>query len=167
MWGCWSFRHPIFARGSSRWPGVAASYILLVTYEVVWLGGDSFFPELSSRLFAMPYAEKVFKADGFYFYLVCLLLAWGWAYAKYWRFAWGETIPRKKRFFVISAMGLTALVIAVLLMRYKYLVVFFAVPFSVVIARFSRWLRLRSVRRCGGTWWWWRAWDCCFSSKTM
>ena len=116
--------------------GVAASYILLVTYEVVWLGGDSFFPELSSRLFAMPYTEKVFKADGFYFYLVCLLLAWGWAYAKYWRFAWGETIPRKKRFFVISAMGLTALAIAALLLRYKYLVVFFAVPFSVVIARF-------------------------------
>ena len=56
--------------------------------------------------------------------------------AKNWRFAWGETIPRKKRFFVISAMGLTALAIAALLLRYKYLVVFFAVPFSVVIARF-------------------------------
>ena len=116
--------------------GVAASYILLLTYEVVFVGGNSFLPEFSRSLFAMPYTEKVFKADGFYFYAVCLLLALLYAYIKYWKFAGGETVPRKKRFLAISAICVCAILIVVILPAYKYLAIFFALPFAAVVARF-------------------------------
>ena len=130
--------------------GVAASYVLLLAYQIVWMGGDSFFPELSRGLFAMPYAEKVFKADGFYFYAACLLLALLWAYGRYWHFAAGETVPRKKRFLAVSAMGLSAAVIVVALPHYKYLAVFFALPFAVVVTRFFSIVPGRGARMAMG-----------------
>lgn len=116
--------------------GAATSYMVLLTCEVVFEGGDTFFPELSRRVFAMPYTEKVFTTEGFYFYAVALAVALFWAYLRYWRFAAGEIVARKKRFMAISAMMVSAAGIVAVLPVYKYLAVFFALPFAVITTRF-------------------------------
>lgn len=116
--------------------GAATSYILLLTCEVVFQGSDTLFPELSRRIFAMPYTEKVFTTQGFYFYAVALGLAFLYAYLRYWQFAAGEIVARKKRFMAISAMAVCAAAIVAVWPVYKYLAVFFALPFAVVTTRF-------------------------------
>ena len=57
--------------------GAGASYILMITYDFVFLGGSDFLPDISFKLFSMPYTEKVFKAENFYFYAVRISLGIG------------------------------------------------------------------------------------------
>lgn len=116
--------------------GMAASYVLLLTYEIVFLGGSSFFPEMSLKVFAMPYTEKVFKADNFYFYAACLAFVLLWAYLGLGNAVRNDTVPRKKRFMALSAMSVSAALAVAVMPSGKYLVVFFSLPFAAVVARF-------------------------------
>lgn len=116
--------------------GAGASYILLVTYDFVILGGSDFMPAISAKLFSMPYTEKVFKAENFYFYAVGLALALAYAYIKYWNQAQGDTVPQKKMFLAVSSILAAAVLTVAFLPQYRYLTVFFSMPFAVVMAEF-------------------------------
>ena len=116
--------------------GAGASYILMITYDFVFLGGSDFLPDISFKLFSMPYTEKVFKAENFYFYAVGLALALAYAYIKYWNTAQSDTVPQKKMFLTVSSMLAAATLTAVLLPQYRYLTIFFSMPFAVVTTEF-------------------------------
>lgn len=116
--------------------GAGASYILMVTYDFVFLGGSDFLPDISTKLFSMPYTEKVFKSENFYFYAVGLALALAYAYIKYWNTTQNDTIPQKKMFLAVSSMLASAILTAALLPQYRYLAVFFSMPFAVVMTEF-------------------------------
>lgn len=116
--------------------GAGASYILMLTYDFVFLEGSDFLPDISFKLFSMPYTEKTFKAENFYFYAVGLALALAYAYIKYWNTAQGDTVPQKKMFLAVSSMLSAAILTTVLLPQYRYLTVFFSMPFAVVMTEF-------------------------------
>lgn len=78
----------------------------------------------------------MFKAENFYFYAVGLALALAYAYIKYWNTAQSDTVPQKKMFLTVSSMLAAATLTAVLLPQYRYLTIFFSMPFAVVTTEF-------------------------------